>query len=281
MVTDDNYNYTCRYIDGYIEITDPKQFDGMTRHQKFIITCKKCGKRQKHELFMRDCLPTYLKFLCTKCAHSDSMMGNQNGYKKETHAETHITDPKQFDTMVSKRPYSYSYNCIRCGKLQHVRSFDPRKIESNKHLLCNICSKSRLVYDNMSFDSSWELAVWIYAKDHDIAIEREPVKLSFKFDDTIKHVIPDFRYNGTLVEIKGDQYYNRRLGASIYPYKFRSAGVPIEEPELNRRKRLLKAKFMCYKDHGVEIWGKEECKPFLDYIDDTYGPGYLLQFRVR
>ena len=100
--------------------------------------------------------------------------------------------------------------CKRCGKLQHVKEYDPRKIESNKQMICNDCSKFRFTYDNISFDSSWELAIWIYAKDHNIPIEREPVKLSFNFDGKEKHVIPDFRYNGKLIEIKGEHYYDKK-----------------------------------------------------------------------
>lgn len=264
-------------IDGYVNITDPNQFDGFNRHQKFIIKCKICGNEQKHETFNKNHIPKYSKFLCTKCARSTAITGNQNGYKNETHIETHITDPKQFDSMISRRPYSYI--CIRCGKLQHVKEYDPRKIESNKQMLCNDCSKFRFTYDDISFDSSWELAIWIYAKDHNIPIEREPIKLSFNFDGKEKHVIPDFRYNGKLIEIKGDHYYDKNHDTVKYPYKFKETNVPLNEHEINIRKRLLKAKFECYNENDVAIWDKNECKPFLDYVNSTYGPGYIFKFK--
>ena len=46
--------------------------------------------------------------------------------------------------------------------------------------------------------------------------------------------------------------------------------MPLNECEINRRKRLLKAKFDCYDENNVAIWGKKnECKPFLDYVNST------------
>lgn len=270
--------FRSKTIEGYITMTCPEDFDRYySRHQKFIIKCKKCGKIQKHEHFNYKYINKYKSMLCTSCMRSETMTGNKNGYKNETHVETHIVDPKQFDSMISRRPYSYI--CIRCGKLQHVKEYNPRKIESNKQMLCNDCSKFRFTYDGVSFDSSWELAIWIYAKDHNIPIEREPDKLSFNFDGKEKHVIPDFRYNGKLIEIKGDHYYDKSHDIVKYPYKFKEINVPLNEHELNRRKRLLKAKFECYNKNDVAIWGKNECKPFLDYVNSTYGSGYIFKFK--
>lgn len=266
-------------IDRYVNVTDPNQFNNFNRHQRFIIKCKMCGNEQKHETFNKNDIPKYSKFLCTKCARSIALTGNQNGYKNETHVEIHITDPKQFDSMISRRPYSYI--CKRCGKLQHVKEYDPRRIEFNKQMICNDCSKFRFTYDNISFDSSWELAIWIYAKDHNIPIEREPVKLSFNFDGKEKHVIPDFRYDGKLIEIKGEHYYDKKHDVVKYPYKFKETDVPLNECEINRRKRLLKAKFDCYDENDVAIWGKNECKPFIDYVNSTYGSDYIFKFKKK
>ena len=76
-------------------------------------------------------------------------------------------------------------------------------------------------YYNLYFDSSWELAVWIYCIDHNIPIIREPV--IFRYSDNAGKIlpyIPDFKINGQLVEIKGDQFFDES-GKMICPYRER------------------------------------------------------------
>ena len=272
-----------KHTDDYIEVTDPKQFDGMVRHQRFIITCKRCGKKQKHEQFDSRRLPTLLKFLCTKCAHADPMIGNKNGYKEDTHVETLIASPDQFNLMVNKRPYKYY--CKRCGTLCHVKSYDPRKIVSNKQMLCNACSRFKYTYNGVSLDSSWELAVWIYAKDHNIPIEREPVVFEFTFDGKRHTVTPDFRLNGKLIEIKGSHLFKKDekgIPVSTNPYtRSKNDGPKFTERDIAIRRSYTSAKFLCEAMNGVEFWGEKECKPFIEYVESTYGKSYLLQFRVK
>ena len=275
-----------KHTDDYIEVIDPKQFEGMVRHQKFFITCKKCGKRQNHELFTRDCLPTYLKFLCTTCARADHMTGNQNGYKEETHVPILITDPNQFDSLPSKRPYKYY--CRNCGRLQTVKQFDPRKIISNRQMLCNVCARARYIYKGVSFDSSWEVAIWIYAEEHNEPIEREPLAfVTAMWIDGAMHpltVTPDFRYKGKFIEVKGAQYYKNRdySDRMIFPY----SRISRTEEKLSEWKKkfmddLYEAKHQCELQNSVEFWGRKECQPYIDYVTEKYGPDYLLQFKVE
>lgn len=42
--------------------------------------------------------------------------------------------------------------------------------------------RKRYLYQNQHFDSSWELALWIYAKDHNEEIEREPCCFEYEFE---------------------------------------------------------------------------------------------------
>lgn len=62
----------------------------------------------------------------------------------------------------------------------------------------------RYKYDNEYFDSSWELALWIYAKDHNEEIEREPQAFIYEFNGEKHRYYPDFKYKGQFVEIKGN-----------------------------------------------------------------------------
>lgn len=123
-------------------------------------------------------------------------------------------------------------------------------------------------YENMYFDSSWEIALWIYAKDHGEDIEREPCTLDYEFAGKVHKYYPDFRYKGELVELKGSQLYNIETGkvSDIYA-----------NSEIIKQQVL--AKIDCAKRNGVKIWGQYQMYNILKYIKEKYGPNYLQQFR--
>ena len=74
----------------------------------------------------------------------------------------------------------------------------------------------KYLYQNNRFDSSWELAVWIWAKDNGKEIEREPVGLTYTFNEIEHTYFPDFRLSGKLIEIKGSQFFKE--GKMVNPY---------------------------------------------------------------
>lgn len=121
-------------------------------------------------------------------------------------------------------------------------------------------------YDNTTFDSSWELALWIYAKDHNEQIERCPVKLNYLYNNTVYYCIPDFNYLGDIIEIKGSQFI--KDNKFICPY----------DQTLND---LFEAKQKCLITNNVKIWTKKDIKFALDYIDNKYGKKYLKKFRYN
>ncbi len=121
-------------------------------------------------------------------------------------------------------------------------------------------------FDNCFFDSSWELALWIYAKDHNEQIVREPIQLSFTFDDKEHFYTPDFNYNNCLIEIKGSQFLD-----PVYGFK---------NPYDKSVNELYQAKYNCIIQNNVKIWSYADIKPYLLYIKNTYGKNYLKQFRI-
>lgn len=59
-------------------------------------------------------------------------------------------------------------------------------------------------YDMMHFDSTYELAYYIYCKQHDMNIERCTNTFEYINSNGEKRTYhPDFRVNGKIVEIKG------------------------------------------------------------------------------
>lgn len=78
-------------------------------------------------------------------------------------------------------------------------------------------------YDGEHFNSTWELAYWIYCKDHNISIKRCKEKFPYFNPETQTNhnYYPDFRVEGRLVEIKG--YHTK-----VVDYKANSIHEPLK-----------------------------------------------------
>lgn len=122
-------------------------------------------------------------------------------------------------------------------------------------------------YDGISFDSSWELALWIYAKEHNESIQRTPCRLTYYCNNKRHYYFPDFLYKGMLIEIKGDHLLDEN-GHLIDFYK---TGLETQ----------ISAKQQCMEDNNVFIWTYSNIKFALDYVCDKYGASYLHSFSVK
>jgi hypothetical protein len=122
------------------------------------------------------------------------------------------------------------------------------------------------VYQDVHFDSSWELAVWIYAKDLGINIEREPCVFEYTVDSQTFKYFPDFRFGEKLIEVKGDQFIKKSDGT-------------WKSPTDSSYDHYYEAKRQCALANSVEIWEKEKVLPILNYVKQKYGKDYLKQFK--
>lgn len=122
-------------------------------------------------------------------------------------------------------------------------------------------SKSARKYycDDQTFDSMPELAVWIYAKDHDIAIERVPMKIEYTFKGKTHYYFPDFMYNGKLIEIKSDYLYRQMLNKNT----------------------IGNAKLKCMRVNNVEIWTFRKYRFAINYCINKYGRKFKERFRSK
>lgn len=111
--------------------------------------------------------------------------------------------------------------------------------------------------DGITFDSSWELAYYIYLRDFGIPFEYHPdIEFPYKkeLDDDKFHVYrPDFKVHNRFIEIKGTHL--------------------AEGKDKNK---------MSFLDElGIDVITGDDIKPFLKYVADNYGLGYLLQCRKK
>lgn len=124
--------------------------------------------------------------------------------------------------------------------------------------------KAKYIYNNIKFDSSWELALYIYAIDHNENIVREPIKFEYYINDSVHYYIPDFLYKNNYIEIKGTHLIKEGKLQNVF------------------KKQTYKdlAKQNCIEQNGVIIMSYDEIQEKLSYINKTYGKNYLKKFKV-
>ena len=131
--------------------------------------------------------------------------------------------------------------------------------------------KSRYSYKNNYFDSSWELAYYIYLEDNNISFIYKPDGLSYKDQIGKIHIYhPDFYAFNRYIEIKGNHLINEK-GEIYCCYK---------NKDQEAKNLLSKYKQECMIKNNVEILSKNEITPILLYISKKYGINYLSSFKV-
>lgn len=140
--------------------------------------------------------------------------------------------------------------------------FKQQTLEQKLH---RATSRRRYIYENETFDSSWELALWIYAKDHNERIKRTPISFSYEFKSKTHYYFPDFSYRDQLIEVKGEYFFDEKENL-ICPW--------------NRNlDEAYKAKQNCMLQNNVIVWKDKDIKFALDYVELNYGKNYLKKFK--
>lgn len=109
-------------------------------------------------------------------------------------------------------------------------------------------------YDNINFNSSWEIYYYFYLKYNNIPFVYSPIdKKFFYYYDNKKHrYFPDFKVYDRYVEIKGDHFFDKD-GNFISPYK----------KEDNYK---YKAKWNCMMENNILILKREDIVPFKKFF---------------
>jgi hypothetical protein len=118
-------------------------------------------------------------------------------------------------------------------------------------------------YDNNYFDSSWELAYYIYLQNKKIPFLYKPTPISYTTKNGRKHIYhPDFFVNGRYIEIKGDHLISKE--GILIDY----SGMPLIE------------KTKCLSDNNVTILTGKDIAPILEYVTSTFGKNFIFEHRV-
>ena len=68
--------------------------------------------------------------------------------------------------------------------------------------------KKKYSYNGESFDSSWELAFYVYHTDLGEKVEHETTEFIYYYNGIEYKYIPDFKIQNTYYEIKGNHFFN-------------------------------------------------------------------------
>lgn len=115
-------------------------------------------------------------------------------------------------------------------------------------------AKKKYTYNNINFDSSWEIAYYIWLTDNKIPFEYHPKELDYYYpgDNKIHKYEPDFKINEEYIEIK-----NSKL---------------LETMKDNTESKEY-FKYICMIEHKVKII--TDCSKYITYIEQKYGKHFL------
>lgn len=102
----------------------------------------------------------------------------------------------------------------------------------------NKTRKRKFYFDNIGFDSLFEVAFYVYHRDLGNIIKHEPCQIEYFFKNKRHIYCPDFRVNGQLIEIKGSHFFEN--GKMINPF----------DRSLDD---LYEAKHQCMLENNVKI----------------------------
>lgn len=109
----------------------------------------------------------------------------------------------------------------------------------------------KIKYDDISFDSNWEIIVYQFCKNHNLNFEYQPnIILTYNFDGKKHYYHPDFIIENKLFEVKGDQFFDGNK--MICPFNRTKYGDDLAE-----------AKHQCMLKNNVIIIRKN----IIDNID--------------
>ncbi len=122
------------------------------------------------------------------------------------------------------------------------------------------------LYDNKKFDSSYELAYYIWLQHLGKQFIYHPeTPLEYLGSDGKKHwYMPDFLIEGKFYEIKGDMFFNKK-GEPYNPYN----------------KKFWWEKYNAMQEAGVEILLHKDMKEAITFVENTRGKRFLKECKKR
>ena len=116
-------------------------------------------------------------------------------------------------------------------------------------------ARKKYTYDGMNFDSSWEIAYYIYLTEHHIRFEYHPIDFDYYYpgDNKIHKYEVDFKlFDNTYIEIKNPKLLDYMV---------------------NNKETKEYYKYNCMIEHKVRII--TNCDKYINYVKIKYGSNFL------
>ena len=109
--------------------------------------------------------------------------------------------------------------------------------------------QKKLLYDDLYFDSSWEVIVYKYCKENNIDCIYQPdITFEYEYDGKKHFYHPDFLINNQLYEVKGDQFFDG--DKMICPYNRDKYKDELSEA---KHQCMLKNNVIILRNADIEI----------------------------
>lgn len=233
----------CRICNSKLNVDYDEMIKQRTIHQKETIKEKygvnnswQCPKSTEKRIYAT-------KTLESKKKKSETFKNHNKEFKENQRKKTEETIIKKYGSLEEfyKQKYEkYSETCLERYGVSNYRT---------------LCRSKRIIFDNLSFDSSWELAFYLYYKSKNVEIKREPIKLEFEYNGVTHYCFPDFSVNDKLYEIKGNHFFDE--SKMINPYN-------------RSQDDLYEAKHQCMLNNNVTFISLEDIKPMLNYLPENF-----------
>ena len=124
---------------------------------------------------------------------------------------------------------------------------------------CHVKRGKKYSFNGIYFDSSWEIAYYIWLNDNNINFIYQPdLNITYNYNGKEYHYFPDFMIDNKIIEIKNNYLYDK---------------MQIENTKAN-------AKYKCALANNVIFMLENDIKPYLKYINYKYGKNYLKNFHI-
>lgn len=229
----------------------------------------------------------YASHCCSKCAGADpDVLKERENTCLKIYGSTNVFSSdygknKMMQTCLRKYNVKYSgasKEKIKNTKLSNLKKYGvenvnqvpeikQRAVKTSIQRNGQLFNYSIYKYDDMLFDSAWEVAVYIFLKENNIDFRYHDTHITFQYTtkDGKNHIYyPDFVIEGNVYEIKGSQFFDMH-----------------DRPYNRITKEFWYEKYECMIKNNVTIISENEIKPYLNYVNKKYGNHFLSSLKIR
>ena len=259
----------------------------LKKYQKIQFYCKNCGKLTER-LYVKSRLEIIKRFYCADCNTKKNNL-EKYGYENvaqvpEIKEKFQKTNLKRYGNICSlngkeqvekkKETWLKKFGAINPFQKKEIKdkvkqnnlkkygvpyAFTTKEAKENnfKSQLLKYGKigggKIQYLLDDIIFDSSWEVAFYLYNRDLGKNIKRNDKTFKYIFEEKEHITFVDFDIDGELFEVKGNHLL---------------------------KKEIQKAKIKVLKENNVKILSKEEIKPYLKYMKENYPKDFLDNIKI-